>query len=189
MYNPSVPTVGNKQGSVLFSTGNIITDIFHWLWVYVISVLFAAVAGEAISRQSVRKKSVINMCHTILLSFCSCKGSWRRISRRSSSVCPERLKTSCRTGRQRSEVTASPGRRRRTKLCQRRTEGKMCRGVRKSDEESMGAEWSESRVQRIKRKAKTTEGSTNERVVREEIKQEDTQIIKTVTFLCNGRML
>ncbi|KAA8583494.1 hypothetical protein FQN60_014702 [Etheostoma spectabile] len=69
----------------------------------------------------------------------SCKGPWRQSFRTSSSVCPERFKTSCRTGRRRLENKASPGRRPHTKRCQRRTEEE--EHVTRSEEEESMNQW------------------------------------------------
>lgn len=56
------------------------------------------------------------------VSFSSCREPWRQTFRRSSTVCLEKFKNSCRRGGQRSGVTASPGQARHTRLCRRRTE-------------------------------------------------------------------
>lgn len=70
-----------------------------------------------------------------LLSLSSCKAPWRPTSRRSSSACQVRSRTSCRTGKPRSEVTASRGHPRRTRRCQRRTE-----------RERWGSNWAETQT-------------------------------------------
>lgn len=87
-------------------------------------------ADSFLLRQSQEEGTCIRV--SLLSSLSSCKASWRPTSRRSSSACQVRSRTSCRTGKPRTEVTASRGHPRRTRRCQRRTE----RGRRESVEQS-----------------------------------------------------